>query len=403
VPKRPLIIIIIFICYLLSPLAILVQASLIHHIPVFGPRNIFERLFITDIIVLAFYPLCAIGIFSVKKWGWYLFLVCSLLLIGYNTTVYLINPRYTPVLLILYNAVLAVVAGIFFRKHIIAPYFNPHLRWWETETRYRIDIYTELTIIEGKKLRGEILDVSSSGFLVSFDHDLKLGSTHTFSLRCLRHFIEVMGKVMRKSSSDDEGDFYGVMFMKLTPFVRDALDALITDLEKSGFRDSHREHVTAREKAAEKRTVSRIQDTAPRYTVEHTVVLKHEDDSIHCQLQDLSRRGCFVKTQQDIPEDAMYRLSLRCMKHKVELNGRIEWKSELDEQHGYGIMFINLTRGEQKNLNMIIHALKRIGVKDRLKDAHPIPDEAIERSISHTPYRIVIFFRKLFLKDVYRG
>lgn len=398
-PKRPLIITIIFICYLLSPLAILAQASIIHRIPVFGPRNIFERLFFTDVIVLALYPLCAVGIFSVKKWGWYLFLGCSLLLIGYNTVVYLINPRYTPVLLILYNAALAVVAGIFFRKHIIAPYFNPRLRWWETETRYRIDIYTELTI-EENKLRGEILDISNSGCLVAFNREIKLGEVHTFSLRCLRHFIEVTGKVMRKSSSDELGDFYGVMFMKLTPFARDAINALISELEKSGFRDSHREQVTAREKAAEKRAISRIQDTAPRYTVEHTAVLKREEDNIHCQLFDLSRHGCFVKTQQDIPENAMYRLTLRCMKHEAELNGRIEWKSKLDEQHGYGIIFIKLTRGEQKNLRMIIHALKSVGVKNRLREAQPAGEEVISRSVLNSPYKFVLLLKKIFLRDI---
>ena len=400
-PKRPLIITIIALCYLLSPAAILLQTSLVHHIPLFGPRNIFDRLFFTDVIVLALYPLCAAGVFSVRKWGWYLFLSCSLLLIGYNIVVYLLNPRYSLILLIIYNVGLAVIAGIFFRKHVIAPYFNPRLRWWETEARLKFDIYAELTL-GGKRIRGEILDISNTGCLVAFPREIKLGTIHTLSLRCLRHFVQLQGKVMRKSSSDEEGDFYGIMFVKLTPFARSALEALIGELEKSGFRDQHREQMTSREKAHEKRTVSRIQDTAPRYTVEHTAILKREGEIIHCQLLDLSAHGCFVKTNHEISENSLYRLTLRCMKYEAELNGRIEWVSDLDGQHGYGIMFVNVTKSEQKNVSMILHLLKHAGVQDRLSDARPVSEDTIERSVSSTPYRAIIFLRKLFLKDVHR-
>jgi c-di-GMP-binding flagellar brake protein YcgR len=398
-PKRPLIITIIALCYLLSPLAIVTQASMIHHIPIFGPRNIFERLFFTDIIILGIYVLCAVGIFSVKKWGWYVFLSCSLVLIGYNIAVYLTNPRYTLILLIIYNVVLAVVAGIFFRKHIIAPYFNPRLRWWETETRYKIDIYAELSIGR-KKLRGEILDISNSGCLIALDHVIKLGTTHTFSLRCLSHFVYVNGRAMRKSSSDEEGDYYGIMFVKLTPLVRESLGALLEELEVGGFRDYAREQIAVRAKTTEDRVISRITETAPRYTVQHTAVLKKEDENIHCQLIDISKHGCFVKTGHDLPQGTMYRLVLRCMKYEAEVNGRIEWKSELDKQHGYGIKFMNLTRGEKKNLSMMIHTLKNIGVKNRLEVARPVGKDVIDKSVTNTPYRIILFFRKLMLKDV---
>jgi hypothetical protein len=402
-PKRPLIITVIALCYLLSPAVIVLQTSVIHHIPLFGPRNIFHRLFFTDIVVLALYPACAACIFSVRKWGWYVFLSGSLLLIGYNTVVYTVNPRYTLVLLVLYNVVLAVVAGIFFRKHIIAPYFNPRLRWWETETRYRIDIRVEVTI-DGEKLSGEILDISKTGCLLAFDRQLKLGTTHSFSLRCLGHFLEVQGTIMRKSSSEEEGDRYGIMFVRFSAFVREALGALIAELERNGFRDSNRERLAAREKAAETRSVTRIIDTAPRYTLEHAAILKGTSGGIHCRLLDMSKHGCRVKTSHEIRTGGFYRISLRCMKFEAEVNGRIEWKSKIEEQHGYGIMFVDLTRGERKNLALILRELGRAGLKDRLSGAQPVGEEILNGSVMHTPYRVVLLFNsiihRIILRDV---
>jgi len=84
------------------------------------------------------YPLGALAVFSVKRWGWYLFLGCSAILIGYNLFVFILSPRYNILLLVLFNLALSVVAGVLFRKHVIAPYFNPRLRWWATEPRYKI-------------------------------------------------------------------------------------------------------------------------------------------------------------------------------------------------------------------------------------------------------------------------
>ena len=99
---------------------------------------------------------------------------------------YILNPRYNLFILILFNVILAIVAGIFFRKHIIAPYFNPRLRWWEAEPRYKIDIHAEI-ITGNAGLTGEILDISQSGFFMSLAQDITIGKTYTFNLKCMKH------------------------------------------------------------------------------------------------------------------------------------------------------------------------------------------------------------------------
>ena len=398
-PKRPVIIIIIALCYFFSPFAIIVQGSIISNIPLFGPQNIFTRLFLTDIIILFIYPICAVALFSVKKWGWYLFLGCSLILITYNIVVYSLNPLYNLLILITFNIVLAVIAGIFFRKHVIAPYFNPRLRWWETDPRYKLDISAEI-VTHYKKLVGEIHDISASGCLVLLNYKIRLGMTHKLLIRCLNHLVEINGKIMRKSSSDEEYDRYGIMFVKMTTENKYQLNILIEDLEKSGVRDFMREKKTKKAKSAEKREATRIWETAQRYALTHSAVLEDNEQIIRSQVLDISKHGCFIKSENDIPVGTEYTLIIQLLNHELHMKGLIEWKSDYHGHDGYGVKFVDLTAHERREIDKLIHTIKELGARNRLTEVHQVEEEVFDRSVANTPYKIVLFFKKLLLKDV---
>lgn len=398
-PRRPLIISIIVICYVLSPVSSILLGSIINRIPLFGAHNIFTRLPITDILILFVYPISAAAIYSIKKWGWYLFLACSLILISYNIFVYNLSPRYSFLILIVLNVILAIVAGIFFRKHIIAPYFNPRLRWWETEPRYKIEIHAE--IISGKNaLNGEILDISNSGFFMSLDQDLTVGRIYKFNLKCLKCSVEANGKVMRKASRKEELNGYGVMFVKLTDTEKMGINALIKYLEKGGARDFSREGEGAVPAGSEAAELTRKRKTAARYKLLHEAILTSEKENIQCKIVNISKDGCFVTAGHDIPDGVTFRMKLRCIKLEIEMEIEIKRKTEYRGVHSYAIKFINATKQERQIINMIIRKYKKIGARDRIKDSNPVSDEVIDRYVANTPYRIVLFFRKLVLKDV---
>ncbi|MCK4804314.1 MAG: PilZ domain-containing protein [Spirochaetes bacterium] len=398
-PRRPLIISIIVICYVLSPVSSILLGSIINRIPLFGAHNIFTRLPITDILILFVYPISAAAIYSIKKWGWYLFLACSLILISYNIFVYYLSPRYSFLILIVLNVILAIVAGIFFRKHIIAPYFNPRLRWWETEPRYKIEIHAD--IIFGKNvLTGEILDISNSGFFMSLDQDLTVGRVFKFNLKCLKCSVEVNGKVMRKSSRKEELNGYGVMFVKLTDAEKMGINALIKDLEKGGARDFSREGDGAVPAGSEAAELTHQRKTAARYKLLHEAILTGEKENIQCKIVNISKDGCFVTAGQDIPDGVTFRMKLRCIKLEIEMKIEIKRKTEYRGVYSYAIKFINATKQERQIINMIIRKYKKIGARDRIKDSSAVDDEVIDRYVANTPYRIVLFFRKLVLKDV---
>ena len=398
-PRRPIIITLIAICYFLSPAVIIVQGSVMNRIPILGPYNIFTRLFITDIIILFIYPISAVALYSVKKWGWYLFLGCVLVLIGYNIFVYFHNPRYSLSVLIIFNVVLAVVAGIFFRKHVIAPYFNPRLRWWESKPRFKIDIHAEI-MLDNQKRSGDILDFSSSGFFMAFENTLSIGKVYSFNLKCLKHSVNVSGKVMRKSTGKEEYNGFGIMFFRLTDLEKTGINLIIKDLEKGGLRDFSRDRAAALLSSAGAGQELQPQKTSTRYILTHEASISDGENIIKCRMLDISMNGCLITADRNISDSRIYKMSIRCMNLKIELDSRVQRKSGDPDKNAFAMEFINLTKAKKHNLNILIHTLKKAGATNRKKESMPLPDEEIDKTVSTTPYKIVIFFRKLILKDV---
>lgn len=150
--KKPVLIQVISLLYLFSPIGNLVMA-------VFFNPNLTARESIVKIYNLAFVqynpvviitlllwaaaiPL-AIGLYQVKIWSWYFFIVHAVV----TFIVSFIRYKYNAAQEILFfleidsssvvNALFLIPAGIFLHSEIRTPYFNPHLRWWQQKTRYK--------------------------------------------------------------------------------------------------------------------------------------------------------------------------------------------------------------------------------------------------------------------------
>jgi hypothetical protein len=385
-PRRPIAIVLVFIGYLLSPVLILLQGAAAHHLPVFGQGSILTRLYFTDIIILFVYPLGALAVFSVRRWGWYLFLSCSALLIGYNLFVYSLSPRYNLLVLIIYNLALAVVAGIFFRKHVIAPYFNPRLRWWETETRYRIDISLEVLLEDGRHT-GDLLDISESGCYLATETPLISGETYTLHIRCMDREAAVRGRVMRSSTITETVRGFGIMFVGLQEEEKAKIGAVLAVLQRGRLQNMPRGPAER-----ERQRVAR----APRYITVHSAELHGEVGDHHCSLLDLSRHGCLIATTANLETDRRYRMSVRCLTHEVRVNASIMRASSKDGVWRYGVSFTDLSKSERGELKKILHLLRSIGAQNRLKTAVPLEDAIIDQQVKRTPYRTILFLKRIF-------
>src|SRR3972149_1607438 len=111
-PRRPLAIMIISICYFIAPAAVIVFNALASGHSLLGPQSLFSRLHPSELLILVLYPLSAVALLSVKKWGWYLFLGCSAALIAHTTGSYVVAPRYNLFVLVLADIGLMVISGI---------------------------------------------------------------------------------------------------------------------------------------------------------------------------------------------------------------------------------------------------------------------------------------------------
>ena len=117
--KRPLSIIIVSLIYLFEPVGNVVVAAYVNQMPLIGRHGILAHLVWSDWIILALFPAVAWGIYSVRKWGWYMFIGFSALLIGYNLYVYaFLNPYYNFQTIVLFIIIITVITGVFFRRHV---------------------------------------------------------------------------------------------------------------------------------------------------------------------------------------------------------------------------------------------------------------------------------------------
>ncbi|MBN1411149.1 MAG: PilZ domain-containing protein [Spirochaetales bacterium] len=382
--KRPLIIVLISIIYLFSPFFILLQAAYVNRLPLIGYNSVFANLLIPDILVLVIYLLCAVSVYFVKKWGWYVFILCSLYLITYNIVAIILNPAYNILLLILYNLILTCITFVFFRKQIIAPFFNPRIRWWETEARYAFhDIYLEFI---QSKLKPEIFDISQTGCFIEPSKTLEVGSSYTAVINCMQERSDIKIKVMRKAFKSGECCGYGLMFVDLNDSSRAALMRIIRKLSGLRLQNMLRDNSS--------RTAGQTV-TAPRYSLTNAITLVTGESRCKCQTANISKSGCLIRTKEDLESGKVYDFLIECMNNSVQVPGKVVWKAPMEDQKGYGIKFTGMDRTSGKMLHRMIRIMKKSGALDRLSNALPLDDKALDGLVADTPYRLFLVIKKI--------
>ncbi len=150
------------------------------------------------------------GVFRVKRWGYFSFIVFATGLVTYFLYEYFNAPVLHNYLLLLATVLLAGSVSLILQKHISAPYFNPQLKWWEHDPRYRVNLQAEF-LIDGDVRKGSLLDLSLSGCYTSIETRLSAGDTIYVHLSLLDFRIKTMAKVIW--ANEDGG--YGLMFVDL--------------------------------------------------------------------------------------------------------------------------------------------------------------------------------------------
>ncbi|MBB6479076.1 PilZ domain-containing protein [Spirochaeta isovalerica] len=376
--RKPLSIVLISVLFLISPVAILVFNAALSMVPLVGYGSILSRLPLYDIIILVLYPVCALSIWMVKKWGWWVLISSALIMILYNIAALFFNPFASALLVLAMNGALFFVALLFFRRHLIAPYFHPRLRWWEQDQRYEIDIYLKFLGMDRNVI---ISDISRGGCYLFADFLIDVGVEVPVLIVCGSFHISLHARVMRIARETEKYYGYGLMFLKVDDVQKEGLDHLIERLREAASFDNDGGE-------GDERRSSR------RFIMSFDLALEWGGHSQPVKLSDISKSGCAVGTNMVLDTGTRCRLHFIVNQVSHSVGCHVVWKRKNGDMYLYGLQFSSLSREDRASMKKLIKSVRKLGGKKRelhIDDYYRMCEEEAE----DTPYRLISKLKKI--------
>ena len=182
--KKPPVILIFSLCYVLTPVFFIIQYFYFSHTSLLDGSTWQTLLTPYKLSFIIIPPIIAYGIFKIHSWGWFLSLVHMFYILGNNTLAFLVGSRTPPWAILIFSIVTLGVLLTFVRKEIRAPYFNPRVRWWESKPRYAISLKVEMEN-QRTQISGETFNISEGGMFMVSDADVKINEE--FGIQMIRN------------------------------------------------------------------------------------------------------------------------------------------------------------------------------------------------------------------------
>lgn len=282
-----------------------------------------------NLVATALAWFAAYAVYHMKAWSWWLALVAALGLVAFSVGVSLYRAQdvgdawlWTSVVII---SVPTVVAALLLQREIRTPYFNPRIRWWESEPRFAID-----APVRGG---GRALDISRNGMFIQHDKAPELGTEGEWFFEIDGHEVKVAGAASWLSPGEAEHPAgFGVRFEEQDDATRRVIDRIIAERRRLG--DKH------------------WGERAVRYP-----------SDIHCAggevVLDISAGGMFVQTRDKDKLGDTVEHRLLYGKHEIPVTGRVVWISRGDGAYppGHGVKFIIKDSDTRAMLRLLIDEL----------------------------------------------
>ena len=226
--KRPLALTILALIHFLYPVYYFILVVHFHNISIVDFFDLVNVLFNPFQRFLFFFLSCApivlgYGLFKVRAWAYGFFFVyaaCTIVLNGAHWIKFGEGDLIPPMLDISIIFITLFFTFYFVRKHIRRPYFNPRLRWWENDDRYKVeDMYVKIEDPSNEDHLfedGEVFDLSENGLFIRSKFVPVPGVTLRVTFRFLEENLSVDGKVMRiidGTGRNPKG--FGLLFVNL--------------------------------------------------------------------------------------------------------------------------------------------------------------------------------------------
>ncbi len=333
--KRPLIVVLFAAACVVYPLLMIFQILQL------GPGGVGDALksFVwssrplifagENLAVTALAWFAAYAVYHTKAWSWWLALAATLGMVAFSVGVSLFRAQdvsdawlWTSVVII---AVPMVVAALLLQREIRTPYFNPRVRWWESEPRYAID-----APVRGG---GRALDISRHGMFIQHDNPPEVGKEGKWLFEIDGHEVRVAGAVSWLSPGEAEHPAgFGVRFATQDDATGRVIDKIIEQRRRLGDKQWG--------------------ERAVRYP-----------SDIRCAggevVLDISVGGMFVQTRatEKLGDTVKHRLLFG--KHEIPVTGQVVWISRGRGMYppGHGVKFIVKDADTRAMLRLLVEDL----------------------------------------------
>lgn len=168
------------------------------------------------------------GLWEMRRWSWYLFLVLNLLQ-AYTSAVLASDHGhyFYKVLTFFLSIALQFFLVLRVGREVKVPYFLPKIRWWETDPRYKLLVPTSLIRETGLPLEGEILDLSLGGCFIKIRNPLNSDELLDLKFTVFGQAIDCKGIVVwRTDGGVTHPRGVGIKFAPLERPIRRVLKAV---------------------------------------------------------------------------------------------------------------------------------------------------------------------------------
>ncbi len=152
--------------------------------------------------VAGFAVLVGYGLWEMRRWSWYGFIVFQGLLFYEDAIIASESAEsHHKVFIFAASVVLQFVIGLRLAREIRVPYFFPRIRWWESNPKYRLSIPVSLQKESGEDLIGDILDLSHSGCFLKLRAHLEMSQKLKLSFKVYGQNLNLVGIVVWEANS----------------------------------------------------------------------------------------------------------------------------------------------------------------------------------------------------------
>jgi len=252
---------------------------------------------------------------SVKVIGWISFMLYCGATIFVNFYIAHSSDVVTSFSAVLYSltGVLAILVYVV-RKEIMAPYFNPQMRWWESAERFPFKLDVLLKSERGEeKISSRTFDISVSGCFLNTDLEYQTGQKIQLNIK-LMDSVDLEAEVVWVCPGNENvPKGIGIRFIS-------NLKAITTQVDR--FKDKY--------------------SKAERFPFQLDAEIQHNGgaEQINTKTFDISVSGCFLITDHSYEAGQQLELNLKLLE-PINLTAQVIWVSAGDAKipQGIGVKF----------------------------------------------------------------